>query len=242
MLNMNRLFWKKNFQGFRFPYVSNSFWGMYLLDKLGFVYETSIAANNFDFIRGSVVPYNIPIFNNEFYQTLDLLEISQMYRSDWYFYQKVLDDEPYTVEDQKKDAEKFRQYLFKYFTKVVEPNNGVMVFLGHPMYTGLNNITMQPLQEFISYIKNKNVWITSLNEAAERWNKLKNLDVEIEENDNKVVINIDIHNQEIKGLTFRLDETPKQVIYNGEYRLKNSDGIIFLILDLSNKNTLTLKY
>ncbi|HIE45285.1 MAG TPA: hypothetical protein EYP87_03740 [Flavobacteriaceae bacterium] len=239
---MNRQFWKKNFTGFRFPYVSNSFWGMYLLNKLGFVYETSIAANNMEFIRGSVVPYNIPIFNNEFYCSLDLLEISQMYRSDWYFYQKVLKKEPYTKTEQKQDAKKFETYLYKYFNEVVQTNNGVMVFLGHPMYSGISNITLQPLQDFVSFLKTQNVWVTSLNEAANRWNKLKNLKVEIEEKEQNVTINIDSNGELINGLTLIFNEKPKKIIYNKTHQLKEIEDKYYLVFDLDNKAKINIQF
>jgi Polysaccharide deacetylase len=97
----NKQFWNASFKGFRFPYVSNSFWGMYELGELDFSFETSIAANHVEYIRGSVVPYNIPIYNDDFYRTLDVLEISQIYRSDWYFYQEALNEDEYSIENQE---------------------------------------------------------------------------------------------------------------------------------------------
>ena len=239
---LNREFWNTNFVGFRFPYVSNSFWGMYKLEELGFIYETSIAANNIDFIRGSVVPYNIPIFNDNFYKSLNLLEISQIYRSDWYFYQKVLEREPYTKKQQKIDADKFRTYLFDYHSKVVEPNKGVMVYLGHPMYTFISETTMQALADFLSYIKSRNVWITTLDELAKYRNRLSNLELNISEQQNEVVINMKTDNHSITGLTFKLDKMPQKVIYNETYNIKEIDNNIYLILNVNNKNTVKILY
>jgi len=147
---LNRNYWHAKFIGFRFPFVSNSFWGMYMLNRLGFKYETSIAANHLDYIRGSVVPYNIPIFKDDFFTSLDLLEISQIYHSDWYFYQKALDEEiDYNTELQKKDAKRFKEYLFRYFDDVVKLNNGVMVYLGHPMYTDIGEVTLKKICQHI---------------------------------------------------------------------------------------------
>ena len=239
---MNRQYWNKKFKGFRFPYVSNSFWGMYLLDKLDFEYETSIAANNLDFIRGSVVPYNIPVFNDEFYATLDLLEISQIYRSDWYFYKKILDNDPYTPEEQKQDANNFETYLFEYYNKVVKPVNGVMVYLGHPMYSGKSETTLRPLQKFIDYLKENNVWIASLNEVAARWNKLEKMNVKIEENGHQVTLTVDLQGQTIEDLTIKLSAKPVEVTYNGNYHLTNIDGDEYLIIDLENSNTIYLRF
>ena len=108
------------------------------------------------------------------------------------------------------------------------------------MYSGISQLTLQPLQDFISYIKTRNVWIAQLNEVAERWNKLKNLDVEIEENDNQVIINLDADGQNIEGLTLKLDQKPQKIIYDDDYRLKKVDGKDYLIFDLNNKSTITL--
>lgn len=239
---LNRNYWHTKFIGFRFPYVSNSFWGMYILNSLGFKYETSIAANHLEFIRGSVVPYNIPIFKDDFFTSLDLLEISQIYHSDWYFYQKVLDKEiDYNTELQKKDSKRFKEYLFRYFNAVVKPNNGVMVFLGHPMYSGISEITLQPLQEFIDYLKTQNVWITSANTVAERWNKLKDLEISINENKNQVTLNI-ISNSQIIGLSFKLPVKPKKIISKNPYQLIKRDEVYYLVVDTEMNNTITLRF
>jgi len=239
---LNRNYWHKKFTGFRFPYVSNSFWGMYLLDRLGFKYETSIAANNLEFIRGSVVPYNVPVFKDDFFTSLNLLEISQIYRSDWYFYQKVLDENiDYNTVLQKKDAKRFKEYLFRYFDEVVKPNNGVMVFLGHPMYSNISEVTLQPLQEFIDYIKIQNVWITSANTVAERWNKLKSLEVSVNENNSQVTLNIK-SNFQIDGLSFKLPEKPEEVIFRKPYQLIKRDNIYYLIVDIEKNEKITLSF
>jgi len=239
---LNRNYWHKKFIGFRFPYVSNSFWGMYMLNSLGFKYETSIAANHLEFIRGSVVPYNIPIFKNDFFASLDLLEISQIYRSDWYFYQKVLNKEiDYNTDLQKIDAKRFKEYLFRYFNNVVKPNNGVMVFLGHPMYSNISEVSLQPLQEFIDYLKLQNVWITSENTVAERWNKLKDLEISINENNNQVTLNI-ISNSQIDGLSFKLPEKPKKIISQSSYQLIKRDEVYYLVVDTEMNNTITLRF
>ena len=239
---LNRNYWRKNFTGFRFPYVSNSFWGMYVLNKLGFKYETSIAANHFEFIRGSVVPYNIPIFKDDFFTSLDLLEISQIYHSDWYFYQKVLDKEiNYNEALQRKDAVRFKEYLFRYFNEVVKPNNGVMVFLGHPMYSGISETTLQPLQEFIDYLKTQNVWIASLNSIAIRWDKLKNLEISVNEQNNSVTLNIKSDSL-IDGLTLKLPQEPKEIISKIPYTIVKRNKNYYLVFDAKGNNKITLRF
>jgi len=240
-LLMNRKYWNKNFSGFRFPYVSNSFWGLYALDRLGFLYDTSIAVNHLEFIRGSVVPYNIPIFNKDMYLTLNLLEISQIYHSDWYFYQKSLEKKPYTTKEQKDDARRFKTYLFQYFDKIVAPNQGVMVFLGHPMYSGISDTTLEALQDLIDYLKTKNVWFTSINTVAERWNKLQNLQIEIKENRDEVIIKLNAEN-EIEGVSLLLPRSPVHIDYNKKYRLKKIENKTYLIIEKVRDDNIKIKF
>jgi len=237
----NKNFWKKKFNGFRFPYVSNSFWGMYLMDEMDFKYETSIAVNHFDHIRGSVVPYNIPVFKDELYKTLNVLEISQIYNDDWFFYQKSLEVENYTKKMQNYDSKRFETYLKKYFNELVEPNNGVMVYLGHPMYSGISDITMNPLHEMASFLKTKNVWITTPTLVAERWNKLKNLEVTIEEAENLMKLKIETKSK-IKCLSFKLNKKPEKVNYSGKHKIVEKEGTVYLVLDAEGEIEVGLEF
>ncbi len=239
---MNRNYWQTRFTGFRFPYVSNSFWGMYVLNQLGFIYETSIAANHFEFIRGSVVPYNIPIFKDDFFVSLDLLELSQIYHSDWFFYQKVLDETvTYSTDLQKEDAARFKEYLFRYFNEVVKPNHGVMVYLGHPMYSGISEITLQPLQALIDYLKTQNVWITSANTVVQRWNKLKDLNISVTEQGRRVNLDI-ISPSKMEGLSIQLPERPKEVISPVPYHLVKRHHNEYLVIDVEGNCEITLRF
>jgi len=238
----NRNYWQKKFKGFRFPYVSNSFWGMYALNEWDFLYDTSIAANHFEFIRGSVVPYNIPVFKDDFFLTLNVLEISQIFRSDWYYYQKVLEDKPYDKETQQHDAKRFKKYLFDYYEKVVKPNNGVMVYLGHPRYSGISDITMQPLEDLLAYLKTQNVWIASLNEVAERWKKLEKLQVEITENQRDVRIHLDANGMSIEGLTFKLKQKPRKILPSQNCKLLKKEGKYYLVCDLKGDLDIKLHF
>ncbi len=237
----NGTYWNKQFTGFRFPYVSNSFWGMYWLEQLGFVYDTSIAANNMDFVRGSVVPYNIPIFKDDYYLTLNLLEISQIYHSDWFFYQKSLKNEIYTQTQQQIDAQAFQTYLHQYFDQVVKPYNGVMVYLGHPMYAGYSEITLQPLQNLINYLKTQNVWFASVNEVAKRWNLLRDLRIRIVENNNYVNLKFDLPKRQIlKAFSVVLPQKPVNIIAREPYQIKQVEGKYFLIMDIKSNTEVKL--
>ncbi len=233
---------KKKLAGFRFPYVSNSFYGMLILDENGVKYETSIAAPHKGFIRGSVIPYNIPVFKNDFYRTLDVLEISQIYRSDWYFYQAVLqENEPYSEQRQQADAERFFSYLTEYFDTYVKVHNGAMVFLGHPMYSGYSDITIKPLYRFLDRLSKENVWITTPEQMADWWNARMQTDIEVTELKNKVKLRFNKLPPK-EGFTLILPEEPKRVKMQGSFRLVKKDGDYLLVIKKLKGDEMVLEF
>ena len=237
-LLLNRSDFNLKFNGFRFPFYSNSFWGMMVLEELGMKYDTSIAANHLEFYRGSLFPYNIPIFKDGFYKSLDLLEISPIYHDDWYFYQKVLLDKPYDSEEQKNDADRFDAYLKTFWERAVKPEHGLMVFVGHPMYSGISEITIKPLYNLIERIKRENVWITDLNEIAAYWNKLKELSISVKEQDDSIFMTFDLENyKNIRDLSFKLPKNPKKITFAGKYSVKKNENGLFIVFDSIQKGS-----
>jgi peptidoglycan/xylan/chitin deacetylase (PgdA/CDA1 family) len=219
------------FKGFRFPFTNNSFWGMKVMEEFGYLYDTSIAVNHLEFYRGSVFPYNIPIFKDGFFQSLDLLEISQNFHDDWYYYQNL---------DKNKNpkivAAKFDSYLKSLWKRAIVPNHGLMVFLGHPMYSGINETTIKPVENMVQLAKEDNAWITNLDEVAEYWNKIKTLKINFNENGKKVKMSFNTPNENvIKGLSFKLPTNPKKIKSSEKYSLKNIKGDIFIIFNSIKK-------
>ena len=159
-----------------------------------------------------------------------------------FFYQKLLDEKEYTEEMQEQDAMRFETYLKRYFKEIVEPNNGVMVYLGHPMYSGYSDITMKPLNNLFNFFKDENVWVTTPNEVAYRWNKLRELKVEATEKGNQVHFKITLANDLLKGFTIKLDNKPKSVTCDSKYSLIEKDNQQLLILDVNNKAEVTINY
>jgi hypothetical protein len=141
-----------------------------------------------------------------------------------------------------KDAQLYDKYLMNFYDYVVKENNGLMVFIGHPSYTGISEITLSPLRNLIDSLRQDNCWITSLEEVADFRNNLKDLSVGIEEYDN----GIDIHmilteGKSIKGLTFKLDKKPLDIEYDkGEVNLKEINGVNFLIIDAINNGVIKI--
>ena len=223
----------RQFTGFRFPYSRISFWGMLYIDEEDYIYDSSIGVDYLNSYKGSVFPYNIVISKDSYYKTLDILEISPILNDDYFFYQKVLTESEYSDDLQMKDAQLYDKYLMNFYDYVVKENNGLMVFIGHPSYTGISEITLSPLKNLIDSLKQDNCWITSLEEVAEFRNALKDLSVRIEEYDNGIDIHINItEGKTLKGLTFKLDKKPSDVEYNnGEVNLKEINGVNFLIIN-----------
>jgi len=227
----NNSLYGREMEGFRFPFVNNSFWGMKVLDELNFLYDSSIGLNHLEFYRGSLFPYNIPIFKDGYFQTLNLLEISQNFHDDWYYFKGVHDGKGYSNDDQKRDASKYEAYLQTMWKRAVKPENGLMVFVGHATYSGMSETTMEPLKTLVSTASQDGAWITNLHEIASYWNQLRNLDIEIAESDKQVEMKINLSAGEVlTGLSFRLPAKPEKILFKGKYEVKKVNGEHFLIL------------
>ncbi len=240
----NQSFYKKQFVGFRFPFTNNSFWGMKALDELGFVYDSSIAVNHLEFYRGSLFPYNIPIFKDGYYKSLDLLEISQNFHDDWYYFQDVLTNNKYDETNEKQNAAKYNAYLQTMWKRAIKPENGLMVFQGHPMYSGRSKTAMQPLENIVQTAKDDNAWITSIGEVASYWNKLKELKINISEQGNEVKIDFKItDNSAVDDISFKIPRRPQKVIYGQKTQILENDAGIFLVLEsVKNGSEVILKF
>ena len=215
---------------------------MLYIDEEDYIYDSSIGVDYLNSYRGSVFPYNIVISKDSYYKSLDILEISPILNDDYFFYQKVLTESEYSDDLQMKDAQLYDKYLMNFYDYVVKENNGLMVFIGHPSYTGISEITLSPLKNLIDSLKQDNCWITSLEEVADFRNALKDLSVEVEEFDNGIDIRISLpEGKTIKGLTFELDKKPLDVEYNkGEVNLKEINGVNFLIIDAINNGVVKI--
>jgi len=168
----NENFWETDFIGFRFPFTRPRFWGLLALDEHAYAFESSIGANNMDFFYGSVVPYNLVIAENGFYKSTDMLEIAPTYHDDYHFLKKIREDPAFDSLTLDKDILVYTKYLQNYWSLAVKPYKGMMVFLGHPQFTGYNTSTLSALGSLISIIRQDDPWITTLEEAADFRQKL----------------------------------------------------------------------
>ncbi len=243
-LLFNQTHWKKNFTGFRFPFTRTSFWGMMSLNDAGFEFDSSIGADNLEAYNGSVFPYNIPVSNDSYYKTLQLLEISPALNDDYHFYKNLVESPAEIQDQQSKDALLFEKYLSNFWQYAVKPYNGMMVFIGHPIYTGFSDTTMIPLKNLIKQIKSENTWITTIEELSNYWSALGKFHFEIHENSTQITIHVDGPKDAVlKEMTFRLFQKPIAIqIKDGTYQLIEKGEKIYLITDAFPGQELVISY
>ncbi|MEO6695993.1 MAG: polysaccharide deacetylase family protein, partial [Ignavibacteria bacterium] len=240
---MNEQHFGKNFTGIRFPLGKTNFWGLLYADQQGYKYDTSIGVDHLTNYEGSVIPYNIPISQNGFYKTLNILEISPSSNDDEIYFGKSVTEPDYNIDVQKTDANLFEKYLFDFYDFAVKKYNGLMLYTGHPQYTGFSEVTLQPLKKLIDTLKINNCWITTLDEVVDFRNKLKVLSVGAFETENETEFQITLPGDTvIKGLTFKFDAKPEKITFSGSYDLKEKNGQYYLIADVRNNDIIRLNY
>ena len=238
---MNEQKFGKKFTGLRFPFYSTNYWGLLFANENGFIYDSSIGVDHLTSYTGSVFPYNIPVAHDSYYKTLKLLEICPVKNDDIVYFQRSEKREEYTDDIQRNDAQLFEKYLQDFYDFAVLKNNGLMVYVGNPQYTGFSEITMQPLKKLCDSLKTKNCWMTTLEEVATFRNKLKDLSVNISESGNEIKLKINLPEQmNIQGLSFKLRSKPSNVNSTGKYELKELNGVYYLVMDAKNGDEIVL--
>ena len=238
---MNEQKFGKKFTGLRFPFYSSNFWGLLYAEDKGYIYDSSIGVDHLTSYTGSVIPYNIPVSRDSYYKCLKLIEICPVKNDDVFFFQRSENKDEYTDDLQRNDAQLFEKYLLDFYDFAVIKNNGLMVYVGNPQYTGFSEITMQPLKKLSDTLKTKNCWMTSLEEVASFRNKLKDLTVGISESGNEIKLRINLPDQvNIFGLSFKLRSKPSGITASGKYDLKEIKGVYYLITDAKNGDEITI--
>ncbi len=240
---MNEQKFNKIFSGLRFPYNNANFWGLLFADDKGYIYDSSIGVDQLTSYTGSVIPYNIPVARDSYYKTLNLLEICPIKNNDKFFYEKSEKGEEYADDLQRSDAQLFEKYLLDFFEFVVDKNNGIMVYEGNPDYTGFSDLTMLPLKLISDTLKTKNCWITTLDEAADFRNKLRDLSVNVSGSGKDVKLKINLpEDVSIEDLSFKLSSMPEKVISTGKYELNEARGNYYLTSDVKNGDEIIITY
>ena len=144
----------------------------------------------------------------------------------------------------EKDIARYRQYLENSWEFAVRPNHGVMVWQGHPAYSGYNDSTLVPLKALIATIKKDHVWITSPDSLQRYWHNLEELQITVSEYADHADITMALpEGTVIKGVTLQSLKPVKNVeAFEGKCRLLNSNGKQYLILDAENGQRIQVKY
>jgi len=240
---LNEIYWNKKFTGFRFPYTRTSYWGFECLSKYGYKFDSSIGVDNLENFYGSVFPYNIVISDNSLYKYIDMLEISPVLNDDYFFYEKVL-SKNYSDAYIEKDSRLYQKYLENFWEYATKPYNGLMVYLGHPVYIGYNDSTMTPLKKLIKKVKTDNTWITTIESVSDYWNNLGKIQFYVNEKEEYTDIfvqapdSILVENASIK--TKRKPISAEAL--KGECKIINRDSIYFITFDAFNKQEVKINY
>lgn len=172
-----------------------------------------------------------------------MLEISPILNDDYYFFSKILTPH-YSENEMEKDIQRYRQYLDNCWKFAISPNHGVMVWQGHPAYSGYNDSTLIPLKTLIATIKKENVWISNLDSLQLYWRNLEQLKVEVREYTDHADISMLLPKGiVINNLTLQSRKPVKSVeALKGNCRLLKRDGKQYIIMDAFNGQQIIVKY
>lgn len=240
---LNEIFWNKKFKGFRFPFTRTSYWGFECLSKYGYNFDSSIGVDNLENFYGSAFPYNIIISSNSLYKNIDMLEISPVLNDDYYFYEKVL-SKNYSDENIKKDSRLYQKYLENFWEYATKPYNGLMVYLGHPIYIGYSDSTLAPLKQLIKNVKTENTWITTVEEVSDYWNNLGKMQFFVSENETYTDIFIQAPDSIlIENISIKTKKIPVSAeAIKGDCKIIKRDSSSFVVFDAFNDQKITIKY
>ncbi len=215
-VDMNEHHWGKHFTGFRFPYTLNSVWGMDYLNRRHYIYESSIGIDHTQTFHGSLFPYHLPVFQGENYHVLDLVEVGPVARDDYYYFRMIQEDQIIDPVTLYEKSQLFNEYLRLFWTENTLARGAMMVYLGHPLFTGYNDTTILPLLQLIDTVRRDGAWITTMEEIASRWRIIDGLTLEVRSDKAKTKGNWEVvvrmpERQVLKGATLRLDRKPFNV-------------------------------
>jgi hypothetical protein len=242
LLNENH--WDINFKGFRFPYTKPGFWGLMALYEQGYMFESSIGANNMDLIHGSVFPYNIVLSNQGFFVSTDILEIAPTYHDDYYYLKDIHKTSVTDPEEMNRQVMIHSKYLENYWDYSVRPYNGLMVYLGHPRYTAYTDSTMAPLFNLITKVREDDAWITTIGEVAGFRSGLAGLRFYVEEEGDVQYIRVAAEDdEEVKDVCLLLMGAPKKAVARkGTVNIREKAGRSQLVFDASDGQVITVYY
>jgi len=239
----NELFWKKSFTGFRFPFTKSSFLGFECLSGRKYKFDSSIGVDNLENFYGCTFPYEICISGNGLYKHTGMLEISPILNDDYFFFEQILNG-TYSEDKLTKDAKLYQKYLLNTWEYAIKPYNGLMVYLGHPIYVGHSDSTMTPLIQLVKKVKSENTWITTIEAVAAYWEKLGKTRLFVNENNESAIITVIIpDNDTINNISIETFKKPLSVeAKTGKASIVKKDNSSFIIFDAIKDQQITIRY
>lgn len=219
----NEQVWEQDFSGFRFPYTRPCFWGMMALSDQGYTFESSIGANNLEFIHGSVIPHNIVAANDGFYHSTEMIELAPIYHDDYYFLKEVEALRKKSPRKLMARTQLYEKYLENYWEYAVKPYQGVMVYQGHPGYVANNDTTIMALENLLDIVKKDDTWMTSAPQVARFRRDLMKLRFNVQNMENRVIVQVaGPEHIEIEDVCLNLDFEPEDVAASvGKTKIQN---------------------
>ncbi len=239
----NEVVWQEKFKGFRFPFTTPNYKGMQALSNNDYSYDSSIVANNIDFVHGSVIPYNLVLSSDDFYKTTNILEIAPTYHDDYFFIGKLKTNEYKTPQQLQDDILRYRQYLQDYWKYAVKPNKGLMLVLAHPDLTGHSTQTFSALQGIIDTVKKQNVWISNLSGIEDYYKNNFLVSVFVKNDNKRTELYIKTENDaSIKDYAIQLTYKPTNVSASiGNAGIKEIDNRYFVVFKAINGQLITIR-
>jgi hypothetical protein len=240
----NENYWNKNFDGFRFPFTRPGFFGLLALDQHDYQYESSIGANNLEFLYGSVFPYNLVIAQDGMYKTTEIMEVAPIYHDDYHFLKIISETSDPDTNMLLRNVVIYRDYLENFWKFAIKPYNGLMVYQGHPQFVGYNDSTLSALSNLIYTVKKENTWLTTLEDAANFRKGLALLQIFIEKQNTGINIHVVAPGGVIvKNTCLKFTDKIKSAsAANGEVNVTDHPGGSNLVFDAMNGQTLTVEF
>lgn len=234
-VEMNEIFWKRHFSGFRFPFTMNSFNGMVYLNRKKYLYDSSIGIDHANAFYGCLFPYHLPVYQDGNNQVLELLEISPLARDDYFYFNECI-KEIATTDNLFNKSLLYHSYLQNFWKNYALPSHGVMIYLGHPLYTGWNDSTLIPLKNIIDTVRNDGAWITTIEEIALRWNAFSSMNLNVYQVDDHFQIRVFMpENVKIENVTLKMFQKPNKIeCVFGKSKIIDNKNHWFIIFDASN--------
>lgn len=246
-IEMNERHWNNHFTGFRFPFTLNSFWGMDYLHRKQYIYESSIGVDHTQSFLGSLFPYHLPIFQDENYHVLNIIEVGPMALDDYFYFRMIQEEEIINHAAIFEKSLLYDEYLRQFWKYNALASGGMMVYLGHPLFTGFNDTTLSPLTNIIDTVRKDGGWITTMEEIASRWMAIDNVCFYVKgdrKDKNRFFITVKMPEREtLNQVTLKLEGKPRKVsALKGGVKTQKHNENWFIIFDATNGQKIELSF